>query len=89
MRFMAYVFIAIFFIFTYLIFKPLFYIGLALTCFYIIYRILRRIDRRRAPEGKRIKHDMLKGHLMEKYGKRGGKQAYKDTVRELRRHGYR
>jgi len=56
---------------------------------YIIYRILKRVWRSRAPPGKRIRHDALRGHLQVKYGKNEGVRIYKDITKELKERGYR
>lgn len=89
MRLLGYILSFVILILLYLFMTPLFILGLSLLIIHIVYKIYKKMLWYHTPRGKRIKHGLLKGYYMERYGRKGGKDAYRETVKELRKEGYR
>jgi len=66
----------------------LYWLLIVIMIIYISYKLYRWLDRKMNP-GKRIKHNMLKHYMTNKYGKDEGVRIYKDTVSELNKKGYK
>jgi hypothetical protein len=72
---------------SYLFVFPVFVLLLILLLSYGVYRIFRRVMTL-AGQG-RIRHGLLKGHLVARYGESEGSKLYKDLVEKLQKRGYR
>lgn len=74
---------------AYFLIPPVFWLCILILIVYVVYRLYRLLERWMTPQGKRIRHGALKGHLEKNYGTREGSRLYKEMVGELRKKGYR